>query len=280
MAALLVAGVFLTLAGLSQALPSEAELRLLEDLIRSSDAVNAAGADGSGVAKRDLEFNQYVPAYRLRGEPSCEELRAMWRLSKREARRATSTNQLPRSRPYSYGRLIAFAPSPHQRPFVYGEPRNFAHHHSFSPGVVKGSFNRLQAMLGMGAGRPGSFQRVRNMVASQRLPGESPKGKLEELQRMVLGGKKAKIQGEVGEVSPSLRSSEVYQPVRRTPTGSLAGPQQEGTDSNHDEGFIGPLLPSYNAPGAPRSLIPAAEWRLRPWNTRQVCKIFLAHFFF
>ncbi|RXG73118.1 hypothetical protein Avbf_01255 [Armadillidium vulgare] len=244
--------VFLALTGLTRALPPESEIELLEDLIEQGDQLQT-------ISKRDLEFNQYVPAYRLRGEPSCEELRAMWRLSKREARRATSTNSLPRSRPYSYGRIFAFAPNGHQRQFVYGEPRNFASHKSVSFSPIKGSFDRLRGMLGMGVGRPGSFQKVRTLVASQRLPGESSKGKMEELRGIVLGNAKSTPQDEEESPTP-LRSAEIYQPVRRTPSVRY-DLQSDASDSK--EGFIGPLMPGYGAP------LPS-DWRARAWRLQHI----------
>ena len=265
MAGLLALGVLLTLFGNSQAVPDQ-NYPLLEDF--DMDLEHMLSSDLPQIKKRDLEFNQYVPAYRLRGEPSCEELRAMWRLSKREARRATSTNNLPRSRPYSYGRLIAFAPSTRSRTYAYAEPRNFASQKSpagFSP--VKGSFNRLRAMLGVGAGRPGSYQKVEAMVGARRLPGETSKGKFNELRDMVVKNHLSKNSPEnlmVG--SPSVRSSDVYQPVRRTPSAARFQIEQRQSQSP-SEGFVGPLLAAN--PAIQTSAL-TSGWKNRVWNPRTV----------
>ncbi|KAF2354607.1 hypothetical protein FHG87_014639 [Trinorchestia longiramus] len=140
------------------------------------------------VTKRDLEFNQYVPAYRLRGEPSCEELRTMWRLSKREARRATSTNQLPRALPYRYGRLRAFAP-----PSGYGlRAHGFGamkfddrHRHGYRLPQT-GAFNKLRSLIG--TRRHGAFSELRDAVGKERTsaPEDNPRGQYDNLRGMLL----------------------------------------------------------------------------------------------
>ena len=157
-------------------------------LISNDDASALATAPLFQISKRDLEFNQYVPAYRLRGEPSCEELRAMWRLSKREARRATSTNHLPRTRAYRYGRLRSFAPSSAygSRAANYGTINyNDGHRHQYRL-PQHGKFNKLRAMMGGRASRPGLFGEMRDIINKERAPSETSRGKFDKLRGMVL----------------------------------------------------------------------------------------------
>ncbi|XP_063589182.1 uncharacterized protein LOC134766270 [Penaeus indicus] len=232
----LLAAAVLALAGLACAHPD-------------GDALDV----GVGVSKRDLEFNQYVPGYRLRGEPSCEELRAMWRLSKREARRATSTNQLPRARPYTYGRLIAFAPDPNAGPSapVYGRIWKgryppFAKSSS-SQVPVKGSFEKLKIMLMDSGGSPrGQFDTLRSMMAMERGPGVSSKGRLKELI-----GLSASERREQRPVALALRAvEESYKPSvmsRREPPPpppvDMSPRTMRGSTHFSQQGFVGPLLP-------------------------------------
>ena len=59
-------------------------------------------------------------------EPSCEQLRQMWRQSKRHSRAAETTNEIPQySDPFARASLDAYAaqmlrPRPERRPVVYG----------------------------------------------------------------------------------------------------------------------------------------------------------------
>ena len=154
-----------------------------QDLLGFED-IQHASAPFHQMSKRDLEFNQYVPAFRLRGEPSCEELRAMWRYSKREARRATSTNQIPRTRPYRYGRLRPFAPYG-PRNHIYGTMvLDNRHLQNYRDPFYKGAFNKLRAMVG--PRRTGAFNDLRKLVGSERKEGETSTGQLKNLLNMRL----------------------------------------------------------------------------------------------
>merc|ERR1719259_1195997 len=114
-----------------------------------------------------MEFNSYVPAFRVRKQPTCEELRAMWRLSKREARRATSTNHLPRSRPI-YGRIRAFAPYRSFAPRIpsYGSMAFDDRNRKFIAPPQKGSFNKLRVLMG-GRSRPGAMSELRQALDAE-----------------------------------------------------------------------------------------------------------------
>ncbi|XP_042234437.1 uncharacterized protein LOC121874368, partial [Homarus americanus] len=217
-----VAAAILALVGLACAHPD-------------SDTLDAVDV---GISKRDLEFNQYVPGYRLRGEPSCEELREMWRLSKREARRATSTNQLPRTRSYNYGRFRTFAPDPIARPSapIYGSAR---HYQMGSP--HKGSFEVLRAMLGPGD-RRGKYDTVHRKLKAARGPGRSSSGKYDELRRIMAVERQEPLP-----VALSLRAArETLQPApksRREP--AVMSPRtMRGSTQFSQQGFVGPLLPA------------------------------------
>ncbi|CAL4067120.1 unnamed protein product [Meganyctiphanes norvegica] len=185
------------------------------------------------VSKRDLEFNQYVPGYRLRGEPSCEQLRTMWRMSKREARRATTTNQLPRSRPYVYGRprYMAFAPSIQAQPAapVYGSMLNYPKSASSGSAVPqKDSFNKLRGMLGP---RKYSFTDVRTGLAGERGPYDSgPAGKLEEVKQILYRERQAEAAAALRPVAQALR-------MDMAPRYSRGGMAPE-------QGFVGALMPA------------------------------------
>lgn len=199
------------------------------------------------IGKRDLEFNQYVPGYRLRGEPSCEQLRTMWRMSKREARRATNTNQLPRSRPYVYGRprYMAFAPSIQAQPpsKTYGVMSHYPKAQSSRTSVPqKGMFNKLQAMLGP---RKYSFTDVRTGLSSERGPYDSgPAGKFEEVKQIWNQERQAEAAAAVRPVAQALR-------MDMAPRYSRGGIPPE-------QGFVGALMPA-DQPRRP----------LTPWETPQ-----------
>lgn len=201
--------------------------------------------DTVDVSKRDLEFNQYVPGYRLRGEPSCEELREMWRLSKREARRATTTNQLPRNRPYTYGRLVAFAPDPNARPTanVYGSTWHYPPAKSApSNSPYKDRFEDLRRMLGMAGDRRGNYDKLQQKVAAMRGPGRSSKGKYDELRRIVTLERQ-----EPRPVALSLSApKEAFQrssKTRREPA-AMSPRTMRGSTHFSQQGFVGPLLPA------------------------------------
>nr|XP_053655684.1 uncharacterized protein LOC128704602 [Cherax quadricarinatus] len=216
----IVAAAMLALLGLTYAYPD-------------SDALDTVEV---GLSKRDLEFNQYVPGYRLRGEPSCEALRAMWRQSKREARRATSTNQLPRTRSYNYGRLSAFAPDPKARPnkHAYGHVLNYPVPQRASP------FDTLRAILGPGD-RRGMYEKVHRKLAAVRGPGRSSKGRYDELRRIM-----TVEQQEPRPLALSLRAAQETQPSaksRRDPAG-LYPRALGGSTQFSQQGFMGPLLPA------------------------------------
>ncbi|XP_071521558.1 uncharacterized protein [Panulirus ornatus] len=224
----LLAAAILALVGLACAHPD-------------GDTIDAVDV---GVSKRDLEFNQYVPGYRMRGEPSCEELREMWRLSKREARRATSTNQLPRNRPYSYGRLVAFAPDPNARPSttVYGSKWHYPPAKpASSSSPHKDRFDDLRRMLSMGD-RRGNYEKLQRKVAAMRGPGRSSKGKYDELRRIV-----ALERQEPRPVALSLRApKETFQrssKTRREPA-AMSPRTMRGSTQFSQQGFVGPLLPA------------------------------------
>lgn len=204
-----------------------------------SDTLDAAV--DVNVNKRDLEFNQYVPGYRLRGEPSCEELREMWRLSKREARRATSTNQLPRNQPV-YGRLIASFPDNHRSSkYVYGSPRYGPSGKKPSGPPQKGSFDILKAILPSGD-RRGKYEALYRMVASARGPNRSSKGKYDELRR-----KEARERMQPQPVALSLRAAkDPFQPSpkpRREPP-AISPRIMRGSTQFSQQAFTGPLLPA------------------------------------
>ncbi|XP_045608981.2 uncharacterized protein [Procambarus clarkii] len=222
----LVAAVMLAVVGLACAHPD-------------TDDLHDLGL--SVVAKRDLEFNQYVPGYRLRGEPSCEELREMWRLSKREARRATSTNQLPRTRSYNnYGRHRTFGPDSNGRSksSIYGSIIPYP-----SPSQARPSpFENLRAILGSG-NRQGKYDAVHRKLTAMRGPGRSSKGRYDELRRMMAAERQ-----EPRPVALALRASpqEAHQPSpksRREPPAMYPRTMAGSTHFSH-QGFVGPLLPA------------------------------------
>lgn len=60
-------------------------------------------SDGQASASSELGFSDKRASSGTLAEPTCEELRAMWRYSKRQSRAAESTNELPVYRdPFSY----------------------------------------------------------------------------------------------------------------------------------------------------------------------------------
>lgn len=98
-----------------------------KELQRSKAAMAAAAASKGGGG------GEYVPeagpwSSTSADEPSCEQLREMWRQSKRHSRAAETTNEIPQySDPFarSYGRQLAsvvptLRPRPERRPVVYG----------------------------------------------------------------------------------------------------------------------------------------------------------------
>ncbi|XP_050696665.1 uncharacterized protein LOC126985564 isoform X2 [Eriocheir sinensis] len=220
----LLAAALLALAGLACAHPD-------------TDATDALDV---GVSKRDLEFNQYVPGYRRRGEPSCEELREMWRLSKREARRATTTNQLPRRTQHpTYGRLIPFAPE--AKPYsmaIYGTQRPYlpAKGHSPSP------FDKVRSLLGPGD-RRNRFNQLRRMVAATRGPNQSSKGSMDNLIRIM-----ASEGPDPRPVALALRATKDVYPLGHKPRGEppAMSPRsmRGGSVQYSQQGFVGPLLPA------------------------------------
>ena len=188
------------------------------------------------VHKRDLEFNQYVPAYRLRGEPSCEELRAMWRLSKREARRATSTNQLPRSRVFRYGRLRTFAPvnAYGSRTPSFGTLNYESGHRQHYRLPQKGAFSRLRTMMG-GTSRPGAFGELRDTLAKERGSSETPRGSYDKVRGMIL---KEIAETEEQPVVRTLRDGDQFGVTRRRdPSVPVRSAQYQM------RGFVDRLLP-------------------------------------
>ncbi|XP_064122328.1 uncharacterized protein LOC135226573 isoform X3 [Macrobrachium nipponense] len=259
MLGLLLASCILGLAGLTCAQPPP---------IDTLDVLPEEGLDIS-LSKRDLEFNQYVPGYRLRGEPSCEELRAMWRLSKREARRATSTNQLPRSRPYSYGRLMAFAPDPSAGPKgpVYGRIWKYPQPKSSSSIPTKGAFEKLRTLIGPGD-RRGSYDALRKMAVT------STKGSYDKLQQMINRERQEQQQQQQQQhpVALALRAEEnsfqdTSQPGRSSqsafrsgshsmrrsqalmePSVEMSPRSMRGSMHFSQQGFVGPLLPADSRP--------------------------------
>lgn len=220
----LLAAALLALAGLACAHPD-------------TDVTDALDV---GISKRDLEFNQYVPGYRRRGEPSCEELREMWRLSKREARRATTTNQLPRRTQHAtYGRLIPFAPEAKPRSLaIYGTPWDYppANGHRKSP------YDNLRTMLGPGD-RRNKFNQLRMMVAAGRGPNQSSKGSMENLIRIM-----ASERSDTRPVALALRTTKDMYPLgskpRREPPTMSPRSMRGGSMQYSEQGFVGPLLPA------------------------------------
>ena len=86
-------------------------LRLLTSVLLLTALLTAARAQPEPAQqppeKRQRERSQFVPysSYAPR-EPSCEQLRAMWKLSKRQHRNAVRTNAVPRyQEPYLLGRV-------------------------------------------------------------------------------------------------------------------------------------------------------------------------------
>ena len=98
---------------------------LLAALLTAARAQPAGGQPEPPLPeKRQRERSQFVPysSYAPR-EPSCEQLRAMWKLSKRQHRNAVRTNAVPRyQEPYLLGRVhetLRHNPlydAPHHRP--------------------------------------------------------------------------------------------------------------------------------------------------------------------
>lgn len=220
----LLAAALLALAGLACAHPD-------------TDGTDALDV---GVSKRDLEFNQYVPGYRRRGEPSCEELREMWRLSKREARRATTTNQLPRRTQHTtYGRLIPFAPEakPHSMA-IYGTPWDYPP----AKGHMPSPYENLRTMLGSGD-RRNKFNQLRRMVAAGRGPNQSSKGSMENLIRIM-----ASERSDTRPVALALRATKDMYPLgpkpRREPPTMSPRSMRGGAMQYSEQGFVGPLLPA------------------------------------
>ncbi|KAF0293787.1 hypothetical protein FJT64_008481 [Amphibalanus amphitrite] len=88
-------------------LPLSALLLLLATLLSAARAQHDTDQSQPPPEKRQRERNQFVPynSYAPR-EPSCEQLRAMWKLSKRQHRNAVRTNAVPRyQEPYLLGRV-------------------------------------------------------------------------------------------------------------------------------------------------------------------------------
>lgn len=190
------------------------------------------------LSKRDLEFNSYVPAYRLRGEPSCEELRTMWRLSKREARRATSTNQLPRTRPYRYGRLRAFAPSAAYglRAHSFGAMKYDERHRHQYRMPHAGAFKKLRALIG--GRRRGAFNDLRDEVGKERAtnPEDTPQGQYDKLRGMLLNEKDEETSPQPLALSLRARDDGGRISTRRDPRVPLRS-------RYYREGFTGRLYP-------------------------------------
>ncbi|KAF0313844.1 hypothetical protein FJT64_015655 [Amphibalanus amphitrite] len=87
--------------------PLSALLLLLATLLSAARAQHDTDQSQPPPEKRQRERNQFVPynSYAPR-EPSCEQLRAMWKLSKRQHRNAVRTNAVPRyQEPYLLGRV-------------------------------------------------------------------------------------------------------------------------------------------------------------------------------
>ena len=225
------------------------------DVIDSGDDVI------SPISKRDLEFNQYVPSYRLRGEPTCDELRAMWRLSKREARRATTTNELPRSRPYSYGRMIQFAhQAPSSRSSIFGSMHFWPSKQHYP--ATEGSFTKLRAMLGPGAGPPGSYSRVRDLLRQETSNSRGKYGELRKMRNKERQQEALQNPHEIKPVSQSLQIDDTIDPSlgdHRQSTVYYSGSRRLGTSSYPAGGFVGDLLPANN----PRPAISTA-WQPIP----------------
>lgn len=71
---------------------------------RSAGNIGTAGSDEVSLqSKHDVKLSQ--------AEPSCEQLKAMWRFSKRQSRAAEITNEIPTYRdPFSYNVWESYYP--------------------------------------------------------------------------------------------------------------------------------------------------------------------------
>lgn len=129
-------GLLAGLAVLSASASGPRELRALKAALKKQQrakelrsAAKASAGSGSG---------EYVPEsgpWSAENEPSCEQLREMWRQSKRHSRAAEATNEIPQyadpfaraASPYAaqWAGLLGEAtlrPRPERRPVVYGRP--------------------------------------------------------------------------------------------------------------------------------------------------------------
>ncbi|CAG0924751.1 unnamed protein product [Notodromas monacha] len=112
-------------------------------------------------------------------EPSCEQLRAMWRASKRQSRAAEITNEIPRTRDpfvYPFHSYNRYYPYPQQffsrfgvrRPstfFPTQQPEAYGALSPVDPGS-DGAYNQQRYSIGSSAG---SFNILRDLVSQERM---------------------------------------------------------------------------------------------------------------
>lgn len=161
--------------------------------------LNPAGLDQPVEKTWDSAAASMLPSTNLlvRGEPSCEELRAMWRLSKRQSRATEITNELPTYRdpfayniwePYGrsrsipnrsvYGRLVHAAPKTRPRDTSRQISRAFEEVARLYGTVphMNGASRRKASQASYRGGQPfhssspqaGSFQQLKDLIRSER----------------------------------------------------------------------------------------------------------------